>query len=120
MDVRVGVIMKARNLLLAVLALLALLSGTSAWAHGARVGVSIGVPVWGPVWYPPPVYYPAPPVYYPSPPVVVVRPEPPPVYIEQHQPEQQYWYYCASAKAYYPYVKECREAWQRVLPQPEK
>lgn len=106
--------MKTRNSLLALLALLALLSGSSAWAHGARVGVSIGVPIWGPA------YYPAPPVYYPAPPVVVVRPEPPPVYVEQQQPEVQYWYYCASAKAYYPYVKECREPWQRVAPQPEK
>jgi hypothetical protein len=24
------------------------------------------------------------------------------------------WYYCESAKAYYPYVSECREAWRAV------
>lgn len=94
--------------------------GSSAWAHGGRVrlGVYVGGPVWGPVWYPPPYYYP--------PQVIVVPPPaPPPVYIEQAQPEpqssqQQYWYYCARAKGYYPYVKECPEGWQKVLPQPER
>ena len=54
--------------------------------------------------------------------MVVVRPEPPPVYIEQQEAPaeatQQYWYYCPSGKGYYPYVKECPEGWQRVLPQP--
>jgi hypothetical protein len=24
------------------------------------------------------------------------------------------WYYCASAKAYYPYVAECKEGWRSV------
>ena len=35
-------------------------------------------------------------------------------------PAQQpaYWYYCRSAKAYYPYVKNCPEGWQAVQPQP--
>lgn len=105
-----------------ILLLLALvLAGSSAWAHGPRahVGVYVG-PVWGPLWYPPPYYYP--------PPVVVVpQPAPPPVYVEQQEapaeaaaPAQQYWYFCPSAKAYYPYVKECPGGWQKVLPQPEK
>jgi hypothetical protein len=40
---------------------------------------------------------------------------PPPVYIEK-----QYWFYCESAGAYYPYVKECPSGWQRVLPTPEE
>lgn len=95
-----------------------LLIGTgSAIAHGVRgnVGLYIG-PGWGPWWYPSPMYYPAP---------VVVRSEPPPVYIERGdgEPEaaaQSYWYYCKSGKGYYPYVKECPEGWQKVLPQPEK
>jgi hypothetical protein len=28
------------------------------------------------------------------------------------------WYYCASAKAYYPTVKNCHEAWIKVPPLP--
>lgn len=28
----------------------------------------------------------------------------------------QWWYWCASAQAYYPYVQTCAEDWQRVAP----
>ncbi|MFN4327129.1 MAG: hypothetical protein ACK4FP_14735 [Azonexus sp.] len=116
--------MNYRNLFALLLALLMTGMGSSAWAHGGRVrlGVHVGVgapvwgPVWGPVWYPPPYYYP--------PQVIVVPPAQPPVYVEQAdpaaQPVQQYWYYCKSGKGYYPYVKECPEGWQKVLPQPEQ
>lgn len=113
--------MKAYRKILLVLGLLVLGMG-AAMAHGrASFGVYVG-PAWGPWWYPAPMYY-------PPQPVVVVRPEPPPVYIEQPAaqveapapaPAQQYWYYCRGAKAYYPYVKECPEGWQKVLPQPER
>lgn len=27
-----------------------------------------------------------------------------------------WWYWCASAQGYYPYVEQCPEAWQRVAP----
>ena len=112
--------MNFRKLIIVLLALVASGLGSSAWAHGSRVyfGVNVGGPMWGPVWYPPPYYYP--------PQVIVVPPPaPPPVYIEQPAPavqsaQQQYWYYCARAKGYYPYVKDCPEGWQKVLPQPEK
>ncbi len=110
--------MKSRNLFLLLLAALLLSFGQGAWAHGWRthVGVYVGGPLWGPMWYPPPVYYPPQPV--------LITPPAPPVYIEQQQAPQEvqshYWYYCPSAKAYYPYVKACPEAWQRVLPHPEK
>ncbi|HQR54639.1 MAG TPA: hypothetical protein PLW72_01555 [Burkholderiaceae bacterium] len=30
---------------------------------------------------------------------------------------QQWWYWCASARGYYPYVGACPEGWQRVAPQ---
>ena len=95
-----------------------------AWAHGGRVGVGVYV---GPYWGPGPWYYPPP--YYYRPEVVVVPAPQPPVYIEQQQeapvetappPVAQYWYYCAGAKGYYPYVKECPGGWQKVLPQPAK
>ena len=117
--------MKAQKFIVVLLALF--LAGTGgAWAHGWRgqVGVYFGGPVWGPAWYPPPYYYP-PSYYYPPQPQVVVVPAPqPPVYIEQQEAApaggQQYWYFCKSAKGYYPYVKECPEGWQTVLPQPGK
>lgn len=111
--------MKAQKFLVVLLALL--LAGVGgAWARGGHVHGHVGVyfgPVWGPWWYPPP--------YYSQPQVIVVPP--PPVYIEQQDTSadpaaagQQYWYYCKSAKGYYPYVKECPNGWQKVLPQPEK
>lgn len=107
--------MKASKTLVLGLGLLLLATG-SAIAHGVRgsVGIYVG-PGWGPWWYPSPAYYPAP---------VVVRSEPPPVYIEREDAEpeaaQNYWYYCKSGKAYYPYIKECPEGWHKVLPQPER
>lgn len=87
----------------------------SAQARG-HVGVVIGVP--GP-WYPYSGYYYPPPYYYPP---VVAVPTAPPTYIEQAAPAQEssdnYWYYCADAKAYYPYVKQCPGGWMRVEPKP--
>ena len=84
-------------------------------ASAARSGAELG-PRLGPVWYPPVL------------PAAGDRcaPAPPPVYIEQSGSRlrngagQQYWYYCKSGKGYYPYVKECPEGWQKVLPQPEQ
>lgn len=111
--------MKTKKLFLLCLALLVAGIG-SASAHGSRgrVGIYFG-PYWGPMFYPPPFYYP--------PQVVVVPPAPPPVYIEQHEApaepaaaSQQYWYYCAAQNGYYPYVKECPNGWQKILPQPER
>ena len=65
---------------------------------------------YGPAFYPAPYYYAPVPVY--------VEPPPPAVYIEQGQdPETQAWHYCVSARAYYPYVAECPEGWQRVVPE---
>lgn len=69
-------------------------------------GLWIG-PGWGPYWYPP--YYP--PAY--TAPVVVE----PPTYIEQ-SPATSYWYYCESARAYYPYVQQCPGGWLTVVPPP--
>jgi hypothetical protein len=88
-----------------------------AWHHGghAHFGVFIGAPGY---WYSP-YYYPP---YYPPEAAV---PSSPPTYIEQGgaQPapapaQSNWWYYCADAKSYYPYVKECPAGWQRVAPQP--
>ncbi len=115
---------------IALLSALFLAGIGGAWAHGWHnsVGVYVGPPyfgpyfgpAWGPGWYPPPYYY-------PPQPVVVLPPAQPQVYVEQGSTPaapaaagQQYWYYCNSGKAYYPYVKECPDGWQKVLPQPEK
>jgi hypothetical protein len=45
--------------------------------------------------------------------------QPPTDYIQQEPapPQQAYWYYCQSAGAYYPYVKECPGGWTQVVPQ---
>lgn len=82
-----------------------------------RVGIAIGVP--GP-WYPYSGYY-----YYPQPyyyPPIVAVPTAPFTYIQQatpvQEPSENYWYYCADAKAYYPYVKQCPGGWARVSPTP--
>jgi hypothetical protein len=85
---------------------------------GVRTRVFVGVGPsfwWGPYWW----YYP-PPYYVYSPPPVVVQE--PPVYIQQEPPPapaaQSYWYYCQSAKAYYPTVPTCPEPWVKVPPRP--
>jgi hypothetical protein len=69
-----------------------------------------------PPWYftPPPTYY-----YYP---LDDAESSNQPVYIEKDPASGPVdgtysWYYCSSAQAYYPYVEECPEGWQRVEPQ---
>jgi len=81
-----------------------------------------GYPGWGyPGWDYAGYYYPPPYYYYPQ---AAAMPAEPTAYIERsdaYSPPQQsqgYWYYCAEAKAYYPYVKQCAGGWQRVSPTP--
>jgi hypothetical protein len=75
-----------------------------------------GVIVVGPsFWWDPWWYYP-PPYYYPPPPQVIVQPAP---VIVEERPPQSYWYYCPSAKAYYPTAPKCPEAWIKVPPRSE-
>lgn len=93
-----------------------------AYAHGPRarahIGLHFGIPLaWPFLGYPYPYSYPP----YPS--QVVVVPSGPTTYIEQSRVETTpmttgFWYYCAGAGAYYPYVRECPAGWQRVAPQP--
>ena len=72
-------------------------------------------------FYPPSYYYSSPYYYYPP---YAAAPAAPTYYIERDSTQsapsvpQGYWYYCNEAKAYYPYVKECPSAWQRVEPHP--
>lgn len=87
------------------------------WFHGdhdGRIGWwwITGPNVW--YWYPRPIYpygYPYPPYYdydYPNPPIVIAPPA------QGAPPEQSYWYYCDSSKAYYPYVRTCPGGWRKV------
>jgi len=106
---------------LAATALL-LLSVVPSFAGHWHSGVFIGA---GPFWWGPAdpywTYY-YPPYYVYAPPAVIV--DEPPVYIQQTpplppQPAGPYWYYCPSARAYYPTVRECPERWMKVPPRPE-
>ncbi len=64
-------------------------------------------------WYPRAIYpYPDP---Y-TPPVVIVQP-PAAAAPAPAQPSSGTWYYCDSAKGYYPYVAECPGGWRAVSAQ---
>jgi len=79
------------------------------WVHERHSGRLGWWWVVGPTWY----WYPAPIYPYPDPYVPPLAPAPPP-----RQVPAQYWYYCPSARGYYPYVPACPEAWLQVVPQP--
>ena len=51
---------------------------------------------------------------------VVVQPAPPEPVIVQPAPQTgtDNWYYCDSARAYYPYAPSCPEGWRQVPAQP--
>jgi|SRR5215467_6481884 len=114
-------------------------------AHGgrghvrSRVFIGVGPAFWWgwgpyPYWYYPPPYYVYPNYVYPTP---VVMQEPP-AYIQQSGPAapaapsplaappappaqpapESYWYYCPSARSYYPMVQTCPEPWVKVPPRP--
>lgn len=109
----------SKRFLAALLAAVALGAAGSALAHGGRVNFGLGLhfgpywgPFWGPAWYPAPVYVP--------PPVIISAPPAPTHYVERaDQPlSPGYWYYCESARGYYPYVKECAGGWRAVPPAP--
>ena len=92
----------------AALSLCLLLAAEGAFAHGrAHIDFHVG-PFWSPWWIVPSLFY--------SRPVVVEREAP--LVIEQTEPPPSYWFYCRSSNAYYPYVKECTEAWEKVPAQP--
>jgi hypothetical protein len=67
------------------------------------------------------IYAPAPIVVAPAvPPTTVVAPPSPPVspqgttVVAPQNPTSGMWYYCDSAKGYYPYVQQCPEPWRSV------
>jgi hypothetical protein len=97
--------------------------GGHGWHHhdhdGGGWGGGWGFGYWGPysdpwLWgwgYP---YY-GYPYYAPSYPAYVV---PDTGAVPSAPPPPAYWYYCPSAKAYYPYVSQCPEPWVPVSPTP--
>ena len=87
-----------------------------AWSGGWWGPVGWSATWWGPgpwpgAWWGPGVWVTG------SPAPVVAAPAP--VFIERDPPAAPvWWYWCAEAHAYYPYVKDCPGGWQRVPPQP--
>ena len=82
------------------------------WHHGVHADRLGWWWVIGGLWY----FYPQPVYPYPdpyTPPVVVIQQTPPAV-SSTPAPQAQNWYYCASAKGYYPYVPSCPEGWEMV------
>lgn len=78
----------------------------------SQLFIGIGDPFFWPWYYPP---------RYEVPARVLVQP--PPIYVERGDgagsPAAEYsWYYCRSRAAYYPYVSNCAEPWERVTPTP--
>ena len=101
-------------------------------SHGHVHGrVVVGVsPWWGWGWgwpYPYYGYYGPPYAYYPPPypgpagaqePQTYAQAAPEPAPAAPEQPKA-YWYYCASAGAYYPTAPSCPEVWIKVPPRSE-
>lgn len=87
------------------------------WGLGLLLGTAVLVAATSP----PPVYHPpaAPAPLYPAPayamPPALAVPGPPPTPLAV---EQNWWYYCAPAAAYYPYVGYCPSGWTRVAAPP--
>ena len=41
-------------------------------------------------------------------------------YYDDYGTPPYYWYYCDNPPGYYPYVKECKDAWEPVPPTPQE
>lgn len=107
-----------KTTLVSIAAMGLLLLASSAHARGYwRGDIWIGP---GPGWWGPPLYSSPYPYYYAPPPVVIQQQ--PDVYIRQEPqpqpPPQNYWYFCRNPQGYYPYVKQCPDGWQKVVPSP--
>ncbi|MGF1644371.1 MAG: hypothetical protein ACFCUJ_12045 [Thiotrichales bacterium] len=78
------------------------------------VDLYIGTPIYRPWYYYPPPRHSTQIITVPSPTTVYIERDP----YDEPSTDSDYWYYCPSSKTYYPYVKECREDWLKVVPQP--
>lgn len=85
--------------------------GYRGFGAGVVVGGLLGIPFgWARPWAP---RYAYPPPYVYAPQVVVQEP---PIYVEQPQDDEAYWYYCQGPQGYYPYVQRCGSQWMQVVP----
>jgi hypothetical protein len=101
------------------------------WGWGVGAGIAAGVAVgsalswpgyYYPYGYPYPYAYAYPDAYaYPAPAVTVVQPVATPAPVAAApaatpaaEPAGQSYYYCGNPKGYYPYVRDCKTAWQAV------
>lgn len=86
------------------------------WAHGSHDGLfGWGLAIVGLAY----IFSTQTDKYSSTPPVVIVNQQPPAAPPQATaQPATPLWYYCDSAKAYYPYVPSCPEAWRVVPAQP--
>ncbi len=118
-----------KKTILAIVVLAALVFALPLAGEAGRTRVFVGAHFgfgypggWGPPAYSPwgywgrPVVVAPPPVYYYAGPPVVVQPAPP-VYVRPDPEESDFWYYCESARGYYPYVKTCPGGWMKVVPE---
>jgi hypothetical protein len=82
------------------------------WRHESHEGRWGWWWIVGPTWY----FYPEPVYPYPNPyePPVAVIVQPAPAKPAPPPPPPQNWYYCESAKGYYPYVPACPGGWRAV------
>jgi hypothetical protein len=78
------------------------------WQHGYHGGRLGWWWIAGGVWY----FYPYPVYPYPDPFVPPVVAAPPAPGVVPPPPTPSNWYYCNSARNYYPYVPSCPEGWQ--------
>lgn len=99
--------------------------GPGWWGIGLGLGLGWeAAHIRDPYYYPayPVYYYPAPGYYYPvSPPTVMIDspsaalpPGGPAGIAPPAAQSAPNWYYCDSAKGYYPYVRQCPEPWHMV------
>jgi hypothetical protein len=100
--------------------------GGHGWHHHGYGCCGWGFGFVDPFWYPYP-WYPYPWIdygydysyAYVAPPVAPMPPADssaaPPA-----APAPSYWYYCPDSKTYYPYVRQCASAWERVAPTPTR
>lgn len=92
------------------------------WIEG-RIHGAFGwywfIPGLGYYYYAQPVFpAPDPYAFYQHPESAVFYDENTPPEVTYSQPQNQpdgYWYFCRSSNAYYPYVSECAEEWEKVL-----
>jgi hypothetical protein len=111
------------------IAFLAILSTTPAYAEGGHGGDRGGGGHgggwgrgggwgWGGAWIVPALIGGAIVYDLSQPPPVYVQPAPPYAPSSVAPPSVPYWYFCAAANAYYPYVASCPSGWQAVLATP--